>query len=146
MTAHSLDRLWSLPTYVAARFELSARGDTKSRVLVDETVALRRCALFRNAFRGTAVSVPADLSGFEAVAEWARRQRVTVDVTTADELDRAILAGTSPRRVVMHLANGTSAPIRRATNAGWAGSSSGHGSRSRSSPTAPNRLSGLSSM
>jgi diaminopimelate decarboxylase len=118
MTAHSLDRLWLLSTDVAAQCETSAQADTKSRVLVDGTVVLRRCALYRDAFRYIAVSLPAELLRFEAVAEWARRQRVTVDVTTADELDHAISAGISPRRVVMHLASGTAAPIRRAANAG----------------------------
>jgi integrase len=98
MTAHSLDRLWLLSTDVAAQCETSAQADTKSRVLVDGTVVLRRCALYRDAFRYIAVSLPAELLRFEAVAEWARRQRVTVDVTTADELDHAISVGISPPR------------------------------------------------
>lgn len=66
--------------------------NTKSIALVDETLALRRCALYRNAFRGTAISHPAALLGFNAVANWIRRHRVAVDVTTAGELEGAVSA------------------------------------------------------
>jgi Pyridoxal-dependent decarboxylase, pyridoxal binding domain len=118
MTAHSLDQVWSLPADILARFEHGARIDTKPLALVDETVAVRRCALYRDGFKGTAVSYPAALLGFDAFAAWIRRHRVTVDITTAGELDRAMAAGIDPMRIVMHPGNGAAAPIRRAVNAG----------------------------
>ena len=82
MTARSLDQLWSIPADIVERFERGAGIDAKRLALVDETVALRRCALYRDAFRGTAVSYPAAVLGFDALAAWIRRHGVTVDVTT----------------------------------------------------------------
>jgi len=120
MTAHSLDNLWSLPADILARFEHGAGLDAKPPALVDETVALRRCALYRKAFKGIAVSYPAVLLEFDALAAWIRRERVTVDVTTARELDRAIAAGMDPMRIVMHPQGRAAAPIRSAVNAGAA--------------------------
>ena len=121
MTAHSLDHIWSLAGDLRARFEHGARPDAKSLSLVDETVdetvAIRRCALYRNAFKGTAVSYPAAFLGFDALTEWIRRHRVTVDVTTAGELDRALAAGIEPMRIVVHPASGAAASIRHAVNA-----------------------------
>ena len=69
---------------------------------VDETVALRRCALYRKTFRGSAVSYPAELLRLGAVAAWVSRHGVGVDVTTVDELDYALAADVSPLRIVMH--------------------------------------------
>ena len=121
MTAHSLDHIWSLAGDLRARFEHGARPDAKSLSLVDETVdatvAIRRCALYRNAFKGTAVSYPAAFLGFDALTEWIRRHRVTVDVTTAGELDRALAAGIEPMRIVVHPASAAAASIRHAVNA-----------------------------
>ncbi len=116
MTAYSLDHIWSLPADIAARFERGLRPDAKSLALVDETVALRRCALYRNAFKGIAVSFPAALLEFDALTAWIRRHRVTVDVTTAGELDRALASGIAPMRIVMHPGSGA-APIRHAVKA-----------------------------
>jgi diaminopimelate decarboxylase len=94
--------------------------DPKSRALVDETVALRRCALFRDAFKGTAVSYPAALLGFDTLAAWVRRHGVTVDATSAVELEGAMAEGIDPMRIVMYPHDGNAAPIRRAVNAGAA--------------------------
>ena len=58
------------------------------------------------------------LLGFDALTEWIRRHGVTVDVTSADELDRAMAAGIDPMRMVMH--SGEAASIQRAVNAGAA--------------------------
>ncbi|MEV0673378.1 hypothetical protein [Mycobacterium sp. NPDC050441] len=74
--------------------------------LLDDTVALRRCALWRNAFRDFAVSYPAELLGFEAAAGWMRRHRVTVDVATAAEFNLALASGVRPAQLVMHPRNG----------------------------------------
>jgi hypothetical protein len=60
VTAHSLDSLWSLPQDILARLGLGTALDAKPPTLIDETVALRRCALYRKAFKGIAASYPAD--------------------------------------------------------------------------------------
>ena len=101
MTAHSLDNLWSLPEEILARFELGARLDAKPFALIDEAIALRRCALYRKAFKGIAISYPATLLEFDALAAWIRREQVTVDVTNAAELNRAIAARIDPMHIVM---------------------------------------------
>ena len=118
MTARSLDQVWSLPGDILARLEHSVGRDAKPLALVDETVALRRCALYRDGFRGTAVGYPARLLGFDALAEWIRRHGVTIDVTSANELDRALAAGIDPKHMVMY--SGDAASIRRGVDAGAA--------------------------
>ena len=118
MTARSLDQIWSLPGDILARLEHSVGRDAKPLALVDETVALRRCALYRDGFRGTAVGYPARLLGFDAVAEWIRRHGVTIDVTSANELDRALAAGIDPMHMVIYSEDAAS--IRRGVNAGAA--------------------------
>ena len=120
MTAHSLDSLWSLPHGILARFEPGAALDAKPRTLIDETVALRRCALYRKAFKGIAVSYPADLLEYDALATWIRRERVTVDVANAGALDRALAVGIDPMHIVMHPHGRAVAPVRSAVNAGAA--------------------------
>jgi hypothetical protein len=90
---------------------------TKSIALVDETVALRRCALYHSAFNDAAISYPADLLGFNAVATWIRRHRVTVDVTTSAEFDTALSLAIDPVRIVVHRRDGDAALTRRAVNA-----------------------------
>jgi len=120
VTAHSLEHIWSLPADLPARSGRDARSDVKSLSLVDETVALRRCALYRKAFKGTAVSYPAALLGFDALTAWMQRHRVTVDVTTAAQLDRAVTVGVDPMRIVVQHGDGAAAPIPRAVNAGAA--------------------------
>ena len=111
MTASSVDDRSSLID-IGARFDYAAR--------VNDTVALRRCALYRRAFRGTAVAYPADVLRLGAVAKWMRREGVTVDVTSADELDRATAAGIPASRVVMHCNDANPDPIRCALDAGAA--------------------------
>jgi hypothetical protein len=120
MSAHSLENFWSLPEDILAWFERGAIFDAKPIALVDETVALRRCALYRKAFKGIAVSYPAALLESDALAAWIRRERVTVDVTSAGELDRAIAAGIDPTHIVMHPQGGAAAPICAAVIAGAA--------------------------
>ena len=111
MTAFSVDDRSSLID-IGARFDHAAR--------VNETVALRRCALYRRAFRGTAVAYPADVLRLGAVAKWMRREGATVDVTSADELDRATVAGIPASRLVMHCTDANPDPIRCALDAGAA--------------------------
>jgi len=116
MTARSLDQMWSLPGDILSRFEHAERIDPKPPALVDEAVALRRCSLYRDGFKGTAVGYPARLLRFDAVAAWIRRHGVTVDVTSAHDLDRATAAGIDPVHIVMH--SGDAASIRRGVNSG----------------------------
>ena len=99
---------------------MAHRLDAKPLALIDETVALRRCALYRKGFKGIAVGYPAELLEFDALAAWIRREQVTVDVTNAGELDRALAAGIDPMHIVMHPQGRAAAPIRRAVNAGAA--------------------------
>ncbi len=66
------------------------------RALVDENVVLRRCAQYRDGFKGTAVSFPAALLRFAATRDWIQRHRVAVDVTTDGELAQAVVAELSP--------------------------------------------------
>ena len=75
------------------------------RVVLDETVMLSRCALWRSAFRGFSVSYPAELLGMEPTAAWLRRHRVTVDVRTAAELNLALASGIRSAQLVMHPRN-----------------------------------------
>lgn len=84
--------------------------------LVDENAVLRRCAQYRDGFKGTAVSFPAALLRFSTVREWIQRQRVAVDVTTDGELAHAVVAGTEPGRIVIHPRDGSWEPTRRAVN------------------------------
>jgi diaminopimelate decarboxylase len=91
--------------------------NAKPPASVDETVVLHRCAPYRDGFRGTAVSFPADLLRFITVRDWIQRQRVAVDVTTDGELAQAVVAGTETRRIVIHPREGTEEPTRRAVNA-----------------------------
>lgn len=121
MTAYTSEHGWSLSAGTAAQFEggLGLGPDVEWRdALVDETVALRRCALYRKAFRGAAISYPADVLRLESVATWIRRHGVGVDVATADELDHTLEAGIAPLRIVMHRCDDAADPIRLAVNAG----------------------------
>lgn len=116
MTARSLNQMWSLPGDILSRLEHGKRIEARPLALVDEAVALRRCALYRDGFKGTAVGYPARLLQFDAVAAWIRRHGVTVDVTSAHELDRAIAAGIDPAHIVMH--SGDAAAIRKGVSSG----------------------------
>ncbi len=85
---------------------------------LDEAVALGRCARYRRAFRGAAVSYPAGVLSLDAPAAWIRRHGVSVDVDDTDELETALSASLDPLRVILHL-NGTSAiPALEAVDAG----------------------------
>ena len=88
--------------------------------LVDENVVLRRCAQYRDGFKGTAVSFPAALLRYTAVRDWIQRQRVAVDVSTGPELAQAVVAGTAPGRIVVHSRDGVGELTRRAVSVGAA--------------------------
>ena len=79
---------------------VSARPTPDLRL--DEAIALRRCALYRRAFHGSAVGCPAALLRFDAVANWCRSEGVTVDVASGDEFDRATAAGIPAAQTVVH--------------------------------------------
>ncbi|OBB31129.1 hypothetical protein A5792_17285 [Mycolicibacterium peregrinum] len=92
--------------------------------LLDEAVVLRRCALWRSAFKRFSVSYPAELLSFEPVAVWMRRHRITVDVVTAAEFNLALASGIRSAQLVMHPRNaaaiacaGTGLPARLVVDA-----------------------------
>lgn len=94
------------PRVAVARY---VAADTR----LDEAVALRRCAMYRKAFRGTAISYPADVLRFDAVASWVRERGSTVDVASAHDLDLVQLAGIDAAHVVMHCRDDVSVSICR---------------------------------
>jgi diaminopimelate decarboxylase len=97
------------------RTDHAARPTAKPLAPVDETFVLRRCAQYRDGFKGTAVSFPAALLRFTTGRDWIHRHRVAVDVTTDGELAQAVVAGTEPGRIVIHPRDG--APLtQRAVN------------------------------
>jgi pyridoxal-dependent decarboxylase-like protein len=118
VTAQFVDGVWSLPTNIFARLERGFSHESKTPAVVAETVALRRCAMYRSGFKGTAVSFPAELMRFDAVAAWLRRTGVTVDVSSSEELDEALSGGIKPTSIVSHPPDRSAAPIRHAINAG----------------------------
>jgi len=69
---------------------------------VAEAVAVRRCAMYRKAFRGFAVSYPADALRFDPVSRWIAERGVNVDAASSADLDRVLLAGIDASHVVMH--------------------------------------------
>jgi diaminopimelate decarboxylase len=94
MILHPLDAI------ADRRIDIGSRLATDMRL--DEAIALRRCAMYRKAFRGTAIGYPTQAIRLEAMAGWMRREGVTVDVTSVDELDWALIAGIHPSHIVMH--------------------------------------------
>jgi hypothetical protein len=121
MTAHHPRSVWALPAEAAARFHVGLAQRPIAQPLdprLDVTVALRRCATYRNALRAGAISYPAGILWMEQVSNWVKRHGVSVDVMTADELELAVAEGISPPRLVMHCADATARPIRLAVNAG----------------------------
>jgi diaminopimelate decarboxylase len=92
-------------------FSADAGARLATDVRLDEAIALRRCAVYRNAFRGAAVAYPAEAMRLEAIARWMRRQGVTVDVSNVDDLDWTAIAGVHPSHIVMHGFDEVSGPI-----------------------------------
>jgi len=115
MNVHS--RLPSANTALQVERGIRWRDERCPDVRVDEAVTLRRCAMYRKAFRGAAISYPATVLGMDAVATWIRRHGVGVDVATAEELDRSLAAGIAPQRIVMHCRDDAASPARLAVNA-----------------------------
>jgi diaminopimelate decarboxylase len=104
---------------VAARLHIAPRPVAHSLdPRLDVTVALRRCATYRKALRAAAISYPAGILWMEPVSNWVNRHGVSVDVTSAEELEVAVAEGISPPRLVMRCADATARPIRLAVNAG----------------------------
>ena len=120
MTAHHPWRAWPLIAAAGARPGVGVVSPAVQRLdpRLDITVALRRCATYRKALRGAAISYPADVLWMEPVATWVRRHGACVDVSSAEELELAVAKGIPPRRLVMHRADATARPIRLAVDAG----------------------------
>ena len=81
---------------------------------LDEAMALRRCAMYRKAFRGTTVSFPADVLRFDAVADWVRRRGATIDAASAGDVDDLRLSRIDASHVVMRCGAGLSVAMCRA--------------------------------
>ncbi len=81
---------------------------------LDETIALRRCALQRSVFRGSAISLPAEILRFVAVADWVKRHGIPVDVTCPEDLDQTLRSGIAGSQVIMHCAGGAADRIHHA--------------------------------
>lgn len=81
---------------------------------IAEAMAIRNCALYRKAFRGTAVSYPAEALRFESVASWIRDHGVGVDAASTADVDLLRIAGVHASQVVMHCHGEVSASSRRA--------------------------------
>jgi len=99
---------------------------------VDEALVLRRCAQYRDGFKGAAVSYPASLLRYAAVRDWIQRKRVAVHVSTGPGLALAVVAGTDPGRIVVHSREGIGELTRRAVSievARFVVNSSRHASR-----------------
>jgi len=106
MITHTVDGVIR-PRVAVARYVI-----TDSRL--DEAVAVRRCALYRKAFRGTAVTYPAEALRLDAVANWIREQGVGIEVASIEDLGRVRLAGIDAARVVMHCHGDVSLAVYRA--------------------------------
>ena len=91
----------------------------QSAGLLNETVALRQCALYRNAFRASALSYPADVLHSAVVTDWVKRKGVSVGVASAEDLDLAVSREVGAKYLVMQCLVGTDpAVVRRALTAG----------------------------
>lgn len=87
--------------------------------VLDETVLLRRCAVYRKAFRFSTLNLPAAVLQSGAVAEWIRRHGVGVEACSVDEVDRAISRGLSPKQIVLHCGSGVNVDsVRSAADGG----------------------------
>ena len=104
MITHTIDGV------VRPRVARHIAADTR----LDTALALRQCALYRKAFRGTAVAYPADALRLDAVSSWIRDHGVTVDIASMAELDLVKSAGIHATRAVMHCHGEVSVAIRRA--------------------------------
>ena len=80
--------------------------------------ALGRLTLYRKAFRGAAVTCPAEILWQPDVAAAVSKHGHTVDVHSYGELDFALSLGIPAARIVMHDDGRTAARIRCAVNAG----------------------------
>ena len=120
MTAHQPWSAWPLVAASGAcpRVSVVAPALPQLDPRLDITVALRRCATYRKALRGAAISYPAGVLWMDPVANWMRRHGVCVDVSSVDEMNLAVAKGISPQRLVMHRADAIACPIRLAANAG----------------------------
>lgn len=87
--------------------------------VIDETVLLRRCAMYRKAFRDSVLSFPAGVLRSGAVTEWIRRHGVGVEACSLNEVDRALSRGVSPKQIVLHCGSGVDgASVAGAVGAG----------------------------
>lgn len=87
--------------------------------VLDETVLLRRCGMYRKAFPMATLNFPAAVLRSAVVADWTRRHGVGVEACSVDEVDRAMARGVSPKQIVLHCGSGVdAASIRGAVDIG----------------------------
>ncbi|GAS93536.1 diaminopimelate decarboxylase [Mycolicibacterium canariasense] len=87
--------------------------------VLDETVLVRRCAMYRKVFRLSTLNFPAAVLQSGVVAEWIRRHGVGVEACSVDEVDRALSRGVSAKQIVLHCGSGVdAASVHRAAGAG----------------------------
>ncbi|MDX1870589.1 hypothetical protein SBI67_00505 [Mycolicibacterium sp. 120266] len=85
----------------------------------DETVLLRRCAMYRKAFPMATSNFPAAVLRSAVVADWIRRHGIGVEACFVDEVDRALSRGVPAKQVVLHCGSGVDADsVRSAAGAG----------------------------
>src|SRR5262245_39033018 len=103
MTVHWIEGVADHSVDIGARLATDVR--------LDEAIALRRCAMYRNAFRGAAIGYPAEAMRVDAIAGWMRRQGVTVDVACVGDLDWNPIVRLHPPHIVMHELDEVSGPL-----------------------------------
>ncbi|MCX2715772.1 hypothetical protein [Mycolicibacterium sp. J2] len=87
--------------------------------VLDETVLLRRCGMYRKAFPMATLNFPAAVLRSAVVADWTRRHGVGVEACSVDEVDRAMARGVSPKQIVLHCGSGVdAASVRCAVGVG----------------------------
>ena len=101
-------------------FHPTPRADTDAadRTGAVQRDALGRLTLYRKAFRGAAITCPAEVLWQPDVAAAVKKHGHTVDVHSYGELDFALSLGIPAARIVVHDDGRTAAPVRCAVNAG----------------------------
>lgn len=116
MTASVPRKAWPLPNAATRHAPSSSQSIEDPRL--NDTVALRRCAQYRKAFRGAAVSYPADILRLGAPTDWVKRHGVGVDVADRAGLALALAVGVVPQRIIMHGSDQALPALAEAATAG----------------------------
>lgn len=85
---------------------------------VGETATVRRCAMYRKAFRSASVSYPVDVLRVQPARQWVLRHGVAVDVATAGDVGLALYSGVLAQRLIVHADNRSEDVITAGLTAG----------------------------